>query len=53
MTGFTVEGEAGWSSLFVTVTVAKPVTELQKPAHRNASVKTLFRIEFTSPVGFA
>src|SRR5260370_35820404 len=54
MTGFTdCEAEARWSSLLVTVMLAKPVTELQKPAHRNASVNTLFSIEFTSPVGFS
>jgi hypothetical protein len=55
MTGFADCGvdAAGLSSLFATVTLAKPVAELQKPAHRNASVKTLFSIEFTSPVGFA
>src|ERR1700693_552943 len=53
MTGFTDGTEAGWSSLFVTVTRAKPVTELQKPAHRNASAKTFFSIEFTSPIGFS
>src|ERR1700730_5061890 len=30
----------------------KPVTEVKKPAHRNASAKTLFTIEFTSPIRF-
>src|ERR1700722_10828733 len=54
MTGFTDDvAEAGWSSLLVTVILAKPVTELKKPAHRNASAKTLFTIEFTSPIGFS
>jgi hypothetical protein len=28
------------------------VTEVKKPAHRNASAKTLFTIEFTSPIRF-
>jgi hypothetical protein len=31
----------------------KPVTELKKPAHRNASAKTLFTIGFTSPIGLS
>src|ERR1700692_4228860 len=56
MTGFTDDGAVTGSSLLVTGFVAgalaKPVTGLQKPAHRNASVKILFSIEFTSPVGF-
>src|ERR1700688_3097765 len=52
MTEFTDWGaEAGGSSLLVTGTLAKPVTELQRPAHRHASVKILLSIEFTSPVG--
>jgi hypothetical protein len=34
------------------VVLAKPVTEVKKPAHRNASAKTLFTIEFTSPIRF-
>src|SRR6202040_2464194 len=44
---------AGWSSLFVAAALAKPVAELQKPAHRIASVRTLFPIEITSPSGFS
>src|SRR6266853_1703302 len=52
MTWFTdCEAEAGRSSLLVML--PKPVTELKKPAHRNASAKTLFTIEFTSPIGFS
>src|SRR5712664_4133082 len=52
MTGLTDCGaEAGGSALlvpaalFVAAALAEPVTELQKPAHRNASVKTLFCID--------
>jgi hypothetical protein len=53
ITWFTGWGaEAGGSSLFVMGTLAKPVTELQRPAYRHASVKILLSIEFTSPVGF-
>src|SRR5258708_18042571 len=43
--------EAGWSSLSVAAALAKPVT--QKPAHRIASVRTLFPIEITSPSEFS
>jgi hypothetical protein len=46
MTGFTgCVAEAGLSSFFVAAALAEAVNELQKPAHRNASVKTFFSIE--------
>src|ERR1700759_3940469 len=54
MTGFTdCEAGSGWSSLLVTTTLANPVTELKKPAHRSAQAKILFAIKLTSPIGFS